>query len=184
MKSEKNRKLPITSRRDFMNKGSVVIGGGALACILAPLLRFFAFPLSHATTESPSGYILAGALARFEIGSPVRIPLSGTRRDAWTQESNVEIGSAWVHKRSEDSFEVYSTVCPHLGCAISFSEEHFVCPCHGSHFEKDGSRRVPEGSSNPSPRDMDALDWVIKDEALWVRYSRFKQGQAEQEELS
>lgn len=35
--------------------------------------------------------------------------------------------------------EVYSTVCTHLGCNVSFSKEGFVCPCHGSKFNISGN---------------------------------------------
>lgn len=37
--------------------------------------------------------------------------------------------------RTKGRFEVYSTVCTHLGCNVSFSKEGFSCPCHGSKFD-------------------------------------------------
>lgn len=30
-------------------------------------------------------------------------------------------------------------ICTHLGCTVSVTPEHFVCPCHGSRFDLDGN---------------------------------------------
>lgn len=30
-------------------------------------------------------------------------------------------------------------VCTHLGCTVSVTPEHFVCPCHGSRFDLEGN---------------------------------------------
>lgn len=41
--------------------------------------------------------------------------------------------------RKKGEFEVYSTICTHLGCNVSFSKEGFACPCHGSRFDIAGN---------------------------------------------
>lgn len=178
-----SKKLKVISRREAFRRGALAIGGGSMALLLAPMLRFFAFPATSATTEAPEGFMGAGRVEHFKTGIPKKVSLSGDRRDAWATREDVEIGSVWVHRLSEKEFQVYSTVCPHLGCAISHSEEHFVCPCHGSHFEVSGQRRIPEGGQNPSPRDMDTLQWRIEEGELQVQYLRFKQGQEEKEAI-
>ena len=86
---------------------------------------------------------------------------------------NVKIGSAWVIKQG-DKFTAYSTVCPHLGCGISWDEAQskFLCPCHKAVFSKDG--KVEAG---PPERGMDEL--VVernKDGLIAIRYQRFKMG--------
>ena len=34
-----------------------------------------------------------------------------------------------------------SYTCPHAGCKANWDKEknHFICPCHGSKFDKDGN---------------------------------------------
>ena len=179
----KPKKLKVLTRREALRRGALALGGGSMAILLAPMLRFFAYPATSATTEAPDGFIPAGELTLFKKGLPRKVSLSGNRRDAWATRENVEIGSVWVHRTSDDQFQVYSTVCPHLGCAISHTDDHFVCPCHGSHFEVSGARRIPEGGQNPSPRDMDTLEWRVENGELQVKYQRFKQGQEEKEAL-
>jgi Rieske Fe-S protein len=34
---------------------------------------------------------------------------------------------------------VLSLTCTHLGCRVSAVEDGFVCPCHGSRFDRDGA---------------------------------------------
>ena len=42
-------------------------------------------------------------------------------------------------------------LCTHLGCTVSVTPEHFVCPCHGSRFDLEG--KVLTGPADrPLPR--------------------------------
>lgn len=59
----------------------------------------------------------------------------------------------WLSNTDEGVKAVY-TVCTHLGCLFNWSdqEDKFLCPCHGSEFEPDGSY-----VQGPAPRDLDAF---------------------------
>lgn len=108
-------------------------------------------------------------------GEPKRVPLIADRRDAWTQEKAVELGSAWL-VRNERVVRAWSTTCPHLGCSIgrSATTTGFECPCHESAFSADGRRLA-----GPSARDLDALATRIEDGIVFIEYRRFRQGIAE-----
>ena len=41
-----------------------------------------------------------------------------------------------VHRTSQDSVNVVSRYCTHLGCTVG---SNYVCACHNSRFDKDGS---------------------------------------------
>ena len=41
-----------------------------------------------------------------------------------------------VHRTSQDSVNVVSRYCTHLGCTVN---SNYVCACHNSRFDKDGS---------------------------------------------
>jgi Rieske Fe-S protein len=84
------------------------------------------------------------------------------------------IGRVFVNRvkdgNDKDSFQVFSTVCPHLGCSINSSSsapagEHpvaFICPCHNGQFLINGERRPNDAAyTNPSPRGMYALEFEL-----------------------
>ena len=57
----------------------------------------------------------------------------------------------WLTSRTDGLFAIYK-VCTHLGCLYNWSDQEakFICPCHGSQFEADGSY-----IQGPAPRDLD-----------------------------
>jgi Rieske Fe-S protein len=175
-----------TSRRGFLKVVSGLVTAGltaalgmpALAYVLGPLLGRKEAPGTPGASSAGGAPAVpavkvasAGALA---VGMPVRLDVVTERRDAWTVEDNVRLGSVWLVKRDSGKVDCYSTVCPHLGCAVDYDEKQkrFACPCHDSVFALDSGKVV----SGPSPRPMDALDVERKGEELWVRFQRFRQG--------
>ena len=126
------------------------------------------------------------------VGRPVELAITGRRRDAWTTYPKETIGRVWLvrkaptpEKSSASEVEAYTTVCPHLGCAVKLagSGKMFVCPCHQAGFDLDGRRLSPLqlGHKNPSPRDMDTLECrIAKDDSgePWVEvtYEKYKRG--------
>src|SRR5690606_35283999 len=96
------------------------------------------------------------------------------RRDAWSVERNVELGSVWLVRRGAEVV-AFSAVCPHLGCSVNAvtggPDAGFSCPCHTSAFDASGKRR-----SGPSPRDLDRLETKVEDGHVLVDFRRFRIG--------
>lgn len=46
-----------------------------------------------------------------------------------------------VYRNADGTIDVFSAVCPHLGCIVKWNtdEKSFDCPCHGSRFACDGT---------------------------------------------
>lgn len=40
--------------------------------------------------------------------------------------------------RNDSGFYAISLICTHLGCTVQVTENDLLCPCHGSHFDRQG----------------------------------------------
>jgi cytochrome b6-f complex iron-sulfur subunit len=66
----------------------------------------------------------------------------------------------WVSNTPEGLYALYK-VCPHLGCLYGWNDQEFkfICPCHGSQYEKNGDYIL-----GPAPRSLDRFVIRIEDE--------------------
>ncbi len=161
-------------RRAFMKIGVGAIGAGLATVVVAPALRYALWPLAEGVEVTAGGddFVVVGSRGQFGA-DPVKVDIYADRIDAWNRTENVKIGSAWVVE-IDGELHAFSSVCPHLGCAVDWSPEHnrFKCPCHRSAFAVDGT---PE--EGPAPRPLDALAIEPQEDGLIaIRYERFKQG--------
>lgn len=166
------------TRRDFLKTAGIGgLGLGLAAVAGAPAVLYVTYPLEHSTVTGGSGFIKIGKSELFKPGAPVKVDVFADKRDAWNRIVQVKVGSAWLIRRG-DALTAYSTVCPHLGCAVDYDGEatKFKCPCHHSSFAMDG--KVEGG---PAPRGMDTLEVEEKDGMVALRYVRFRQGIADKE---
>jgi Rieske Fe-S protein len=172
MPKDKGQQVDDDGRRLFLKLGVHGLGAGVAAVTAGPAIAYLAYPLSHDPTTGGKGYIPAGRVDRFKEGEPVKVDLLSDKVDAWNRIEQVKIGSAWVVK-TDGKVIAYSSVCPHLGCAVDYeSAEHkFKCPCHRSAFGIDG--KIEDG---PAPRPMDRLEVKEENGVLAIQYLRFKQG--------
>jgi menaquinol-cytochrome c reductase iron-sulfur subunit len=172
MSKDKGHPVEDDGRRLFLKLGVHGLGAGVAAVTAGPAIAYLAFPLSHDTTTGAQGYIPVGRLERFKEGAPVKVDLLSDKTDAWNRVEQVKVGSAWV-VNVNGKLVAYSTVCPHLGCAIDYdaAADKFKCPCHRSAFGKDG--KIEDG---PSPRVMDELECKEEGGLISIKYLRFKQG--------
>ncbi len=106
-------------------------------------------------------------------------------RDKWNLYDPQPEKPVFLVRDGEDADLVaLSSVCPHLGCKVSYkpTTEELICPCHNALFDKRGKQT--EGST-VSPRDLDPLevevDQVTGD--VMINYKRFKGGIAERVEV-
>jgi menaquinol-cytochrome c reductase iron-sulfur subunit len=172
MPKDKGQPVDDEGRRLFLKLGVHGLGAGVAAVTAGPAIAYLAYPLSHDPTTGGSGYIPAGRADRFKEGEPVKVDLLSDKMDAWNRIEQVKIGSAWII-RHEGKLLAYSSVCPHLGCAVDYeAKDHkFKCPCHRSAFGLDG--KIEDG---PSPRPLDTLEVKEENGVLAIQYLRFKQG--------
>ena len=158
-----------TDRREALRL--FVLGGMAVASCALAVPAAFVVAIPARTGSSKETWVPTVRLDALQDGVPKRVQVVSDRNDAWTKETHVELGSAWLVRRG-GNVTAFSSVCPHLGCAVNAEPDGtYSCPCHTSSFAADGAR-----VSGPSPRGLDALTTRIDGGVVVVDFRRFKVG--------
>jgi Rieske Fe-S protein len=180
------------ARRSFLAAAAAIVTGGIVAVFpFAAGLGVVFDPLRRrrgVTAENDS----AAPVQLIRICQLDALPADGVPRmfavvtdvaDAWSRIPNQRIGSVYLTRTDADgkpSVTCFTTVCPHLGCAVDYqaADGQYECPCHESGFAKDGKKLF-----GPSLRGLDALKVTLVDEDgqtdVFVAYERFRTGIAE-----
>lgn len=169
------------SRRGFLKAATLAIGGAMGAVMAVPLVRYLLHPVGRKIVSTPTAPIDIAAEVDIIAGAaPVRLPViaSGVR-DAWNTMQDVAVGSCWVSKDETGTITAFSSVCPHLGCSVSFVDksDDFRCPCHNSAFSKAGKKK----DDGPAKRGLDPLDVTVEEGRVKVAYQRFRNDISERE---
>lgn len=115
-------------RRDFLNSAAFWTTAGALGFATLGIARM------------PKPGVFPGQSSEIKVGLPGEYPESSEPQRVAGQNLYV------LHDAS--GFAVVAALCTHLGCVVAPAGDGFDCPCHGSHFARDG--RVLKGPA-PSP---------------------------------
>jgi cytochrome b6-f complex iron-sulfur subunit len=118
------------NRRDFLGEvAEVALGITGLGATVV-------------TVEYLSPNVLFEPPTRFRVGHPDDYPVDSV---TYIRDQQVYI------VRMSQGFCAVSAVCTHLGCITEWKSEDRViaCPCHGSRFEKDGTKLA-----GPAPRPL------------------------------
>jgi len=110
--------MPRHTRRDFMKVITSYLLGLIGGLWIAGVVRFLAYESEpRRQTE-------------FDLGQASDFPKNmPTRRD--------EIPALLIMNSS--GFIALSLICTHLGCTVKDAPEGFVCPCHGTLYDNEGS---------------------------------------------
>ena len=129
----KEEKMPI-NRREFLNFAWFA-SLGFMAVSMAGMTYLFAMPRFR---EGEFGGL-------YTVGPVADLP------PTTSPPSNVPKVKMWLSNTDAGVLALYK-VCTHLGCLYNCSdqEDKFICPCHGSQFQKDG-----DYIQGPAPRSLD-----------------------------
>ncbi len=77
-------------------------------------------------------------------------------------------GMFYLSRLEDNRFIALSRTCTHLGCALSWDdqEKKFICPCHGSTFDRTGAVLTP-----PAIRPLDFYPVRIEDGRIRIDIS-------------
>ena len=141
------------SRRSFLGRVWLLLGGVALAEAVWIVSDFFRPRRSRPTSKVADSIIVAGAVENFEPGSVTAFPE----------------GKFYLARLADGAFLAIHRECTHLGCTVPWvaGEDRFVCPCHASSFDISGDVLSP-----PAPRPLDIFPVRIENEIVKVDVSR------------
>lgn len=148
-------------RRRFL---SGIIGVVASAVATLTSLPAIAYLVSPGLKQpNQAKWLTLGPVAGLTPGKPAGFPISRKIRDGWTESTHTEVAYAVTH--DGQNVKVFSNVCTHLGCRVSWHEERgiFICPCHDGLFSVDG--KVLGG---PPPRPLDQFQTKIENGQIQI----------------
>jgi Rieske Fe-S protein len=156
------------TRRDFIKAVAAGIGGVIAALVGIPSVAYLLSPATQARTEDDA-LIPLGPLENYPIAVPTRFDFTRTKVNGW--ERTATNYGLYVLRKSESEVRVFSDVCTHLGCRVTWHPEikHYVSPCHDGHFDIVGNV-----VSGPPPRPLDEFVTKIKDRNLFVMLPPYK----------
>ena len=134
------------SRRRFLEKLSLALGGFCAAIVGFPLIGFVIAPLFR---KAPQQWVTLGKVGDFQVGKTVTVTVIDSSPLPWA--GITAKNAVWLRRESETSFIAFSANCTHLGCPVRWMEgaELFMCPCHGGVYYKDGNV-----AAGPPPRPL------------------------------
>lgn len=172
---------PDANRRGFLG----LLAGGLWALLAAiPFvsgLVVFLNPLLRKRGEASSAVRVASLGQVPPDGIPRRFEVIADKTNVWNKTVD-ELGVVYLRRTSESQPpECLSAICPHLGCLVPFTDGKFSCPCHNSTFQPDGTRIDPAHSA--SPRNLDSMPVEVKNDEVWVAFSKFEIGTPEKKAI-
>jgi Rieske Fe-S protein len=165
-------------RRSFFRGLSLFLSAAYVMFLAVPGVGLLVEPLKRQAGRGKRRRL--ARLSELEIGVPRRVVITDRRTDAWTRYPPGPIGAVWVVRRAEREVDIFTDVCPHLGCPVEHqgAEKQFFCPCHGGTFSESG-----EMVAGPQQRGLDRLGSSIEssggEDWVSVVYQRFETGRSE-----
>ena len=144
-----NDTTPEPSRRSFLGKVWMLLGGVALAETVWIVTDFFRPRRNRKMDDGGGSVLIAGPVDRFEPGSVTAFPG----------------GRFYLARLADGGFLALHRECTHLGCTVPWisDEQRFVCPCHASSFDITGDVLSP-----PAPRPLDVFPVRIENAIVKV----------------
>ncbi len=138
-------------RRGFL-RVSLVAFGAALATLVG---KFFNENSKSAMSGSAMG------------NSPTKIMKSSQLKIGQRHTFTTSRGISAILFRTSAGIFAYSTICPHQGCAVSYSQvaENLQCPCHSAVFDPFSEGKALSGPTN-TPLEKVAVSvsgaWIVE----------------------
>ena len=156
------------SRRDFIKGMATILGGLIGAVIGIPSIGYLLSPALRPSAKNGAAIAL-GSLEKYPIGVPTRVGFTQTQVNGW--ERTATNYGLYVVRMNESKVRVFSDVCTHLGCRVTWhaDQAHYISPCHDGHFDMLGNV-----ISGPPPRPLDEFATRVESGNLFVTLPAMK----------
>jgi cytochrome b6-f complex iron-sulfur subunit len=143
------------TRRSFLNKLWLILGGLAFAEMIAMVLTYFRPAEPGTQVAEGDNIVTAGPVENFEPGTV----------------SAFVAGKFYLARLEDGGFLAMSRRCTHLSCTVPWvsAEKKFICPCHSSEFDIRG-----EVANPPAPRALDLHPIDIRNNILTVDTAKLR----------
>jgi len=155
-------------RRDFVNivlvgLGSVIgliIGVPAIAYLLSPAVK----------VHEEEAWIPLGPLDAYPVDTPTQFSYTRTKVNGWEKTVNSYGAYVWRKGEGEADVIVYSNMCTHLSCRVTWQEDRsiYFCPCHDGRFNKEG-----QVEAGPPPGPLHTFETKVEEGVLSIRHTEF-----------
>lgn len=134
-------------RRKFLAGIIGVVAGTVGLVVGLPAIGFIVSP--GLKQQGKAEWITLGPLSSLTIDVPAGFPYSRTIQDGWVEST--QTGVAYAVTYDGVNVTVFSDVCTHLSCSVTWQDgkSAFVCPCHDGMFDVYG-----QVIAGPPPRPL------------------------------
>ena len=150
------------SRRGFVTGVTGILCGIIALIIGVPAIGYLISPALQKEEDSDE-WVPLGPVEDLIEDKPTLFTFTRIKQVGW-ERSGFSYG-VYVTKKPQGTYDVFSNICTHLSCRVSWKEDlnHFFCPCHDGHYAKDGTV-----ISGPPPRPLDRFEHRIQDRVLKI----------------
>jgi len=152
-------------RRDFVN--IVLVGLGSLMGLIIgiPAIAYLLSPAVKVQEEE--AWIPLGPLDSYPIDTPTLFPYTRTKVNGWEKTVNSFGAYVWRYGEGELEVSVYSNMCTHLSCRVTWQEDRtiYFCPCHDGRFNKEG-----EVVAGPPPEPLYEFETKVEEGNLSIMH--------------
>lgn len=151
------------SRRDFVKIVMTFLGTVMSSMIGIPSIAYLISPAAR--KPEAETWIALGPIENYPIREPVLFNFTRSTINGW--EKTVNSYGVFVVRQDESQVRVFSNICTHLGCRVSWHSDlqHYVSPCHNGHFDIFG-----KVLSGPPPRPLDEYTTKIEGNNIYILY--------------
>lgn len=148
-------------RRTFLTGIIGVVAGAVTIGVGLPAVGFLISPGLRKQNEDL--WITLGPVANLTPGVPTGFPYSRRSIDGWVEST--ESGVAYAITHDGQNVAVFSNVCTHLSCRVTWQDERggFFCPCHDGLFGING-----EVLLGPPPRPLDQFETKVENGQIMI----------------
>lgn len=150
----------VLSRRKFLNRVVLGMGGAAAAVISVPIVAYLLSPLIN---PAKNVWRDLGPVDSFKVGETIAVAFEDPSPLPWAGETAET--AAWLRRVDQTTFTAFAVNCTHLGCPVNWmpGAELFLCPCHGGVYYKDGTV-----AGGPPPRPLFEHEVRIQDDHVQI----------------